>query len=57
MIYHVLQYSTWHTIHSIQLYTRARLNIVTHDVLDEKKILDRSKEMNQMLKELDRRFL
>lgn len=35
----------------------AMLNIVTHDVLEEKKILDRSKEMNQMLKELDRRFL
>ena len=35
----------------------AMLNIVTHDVLEEKRILDQSKEMNQVLKELDRRFL
>lgn len=35
----------------------AMLNIVTHGVLEEKEILDKSREMNQMLKELDRRFL
>lgn len=35
----------------------AMLNIITHDVLEEKKILDQRKEMNQVLKELNRRFL
>ena len=35
----------------------AMLNIITHGVLEEKKILDMSKEMNQVLKELHKRFL
>lgn len=35
----------------------AMLNIITHGVLEERKILDMSKEMNQVLKELYKRFL
>lgn len=35
----------------------AMLNIVTHNVLEEKKILDQSKEIIEVLKELDKRFL
>ena len=35
----------------------AMLNIVTYNILEEGKILDQSKEMNQIMKELDRRFL
>lgn len=47
----------WHEYKVVRNGWCAMLNIVTHDVLEERKILDKSREMNQMLKELDRRFL
>ena len=47
----------WHEYKVLQNGYCAMLNIVTHAVLEEKRILDQRKEMNHVLKELDRRFL
>ena len=55
--WHKKSMEEWHEYKVVRNGWCAMLNIVTHDVLEEKEILDKSKEMDQVLKELYKRFL